>query len=114
MVAMLIMLVGLVGLFQSVNIAMEYNLKNQMRNEVTRVAQDSMNKMRARPFDSVTAVSIETVNTQLRNINRQYTVTKSPSPVNSTTVNYQVDVRWRFKNVSTTYSIVSIRSRADD
>ena len=114
MTAMVIMLVGLVGLLQSVNIATEYNLKNQMRNEVVRVAQEQMNVMRATAFDSVPAVATATVNTSLRNINRQYVVTKTRSPVNSNTSTYQVDVRWKFKNVSTTHSVVSIRSRADD
>ncbi|MBJ6801873.1 type IV pilus modification PilV family protein [Geomonas propionica] len=113
MVAMLIMLVGLVGLLQTVNIAIEYNLKNQMRNEVTRVAQDQMNGMRALAFDAVTAVATTQVNTNLRNINRQYAVTRTKSHINGTTDSYQVDVRWKYKNVSTTYSIVSTRSRTE-
>ncbi|MBU5613303.1 type IV pilus modification PilV family protein [Geomonas azotofigens] len=113
MVAMLIMMVGLVGLLQTVNIAIEYNLKNQMRNEVARVAQDQMNGMRARAFDAVSAVATTSVNTSLRNINRQYVVTRTKSPINSTTDSYQVDVRWKYKNVSTTYSIASTRSRTE-
>jgi len=114
MVAMLIMLVGLVGLLQSVNIATEYNLKNQMRNEVARIAQDSMNGMRARSFDRVSAVATASVDTSLRNVTRQYAVTKTRANINANTSTYQVDVKWKFKNVSTTYSVVSIRSRADD
>lgn len=109
---MLIMLVGLVGLLQTVNIATEHNLKNQMRNEVTRIAQDQMNSMRALSFDRVSS-GTTTVDTSLRNINRQYAVSKTRANVNANTSTYQVDVKWKYKNVSTTYSVVSIRSRAE-
>ena len=111
--AMVIMLVGLLGLLHSVNIAVEYNLKNQMRNEVTRVAQDNMNFMRSRSFDSV-FTPITTVPTSLRNMNRKYTVTRT---INSTGTDaskmYQVDVRWLYKNVSTTHSVMTVRSRVE-
>lgn len=115
LVAMVIMLIGLMGLLKSVNIATEYNLKNQMRNEVTRISQNSMNEMRARPFDSMTgaAVRVTTIGvpTQLRNIIRNYSVSRTCAPINSSSATYQVDVKWRYKGVPTTHSIVSVRSR---
>lgn len=111
--AMVIMLVGLLGLLQSVNIAMEYNLKNQMRNEVARVAQDAMNDMRSRPFDSVSSTT-RIVPTTLRNINRNYTVIRSiGSTGTAASKTYQVDVRWLYKNVSTTHSVMTVRSRVE-
>lgn len=111
--AMVIMLVGLLGLFHSVNIAMEHNLKNQMRGEVVRVAQDTMNDMRSRPFDTVFNPTT-TVPTSLRNINRTYTVNRSVISAGSDiSRKYQVDVRWRYKNVSTTHSVMTVRSRTE-
>jgi|SRR6185369_12455823 len=117
MAAMVIMLVGLLGLLQTVNIAMEYNLKNQMRNEVVRIGDEVMSGMRAQPFDQV-FTSVTTIPTRLRNINRSYSVRRNvnaipnPTPVVASR-QYQVDVRWVYKNVSTTHSIVSVRSRAE-
>lgn len=111
--AMVIMLVSLLGLLHSVNIAMEYNLKNQMRGEVTRVAQDAMNDMRSRAFDAVSAKTT-TVPSSLRNINRTYTVNRSVVSAGSdVSRQYRVDVKWKYKNVSTTHSIVSVRSRVE-
>ena len=114
LVAMFIMLIGLLGLLHSVNIAMEYNLKNQMRNEVVRVAQDAMNGMRSSPFDSVFTL-LTTVPTSLRNINRDYTVRRTVSNVGTVGTDdskqYQVDVIWKFKNISTTHSVMTVRSR---
>ena len=113
LVAIVIMMVGLLGLLQSVNIAMEYNLKNQMRGEVVRVAQDAMNEMRSRPFDLVSSTT-RTVPTSLRNINRNYTVRRTVISAGSPVSNkYQVDVIWKYKNVSTTHSVMSVRSRAE-
>jgi type IV pilus assembly protein PilV len=112
-VAMLIMLVGLLGLLQSVNIAMEYNLKNQMRNEVVRVAQDAMNDMRSKAFDSVSSTT-RTVPSSLRNINRTYTVTRSViSTGTDVSRKYQVDVTWMYKNAPTTHSVMTVRSRVE-
>lgn len=118
LVAMVIMLIGLLGLFQSVNIAMEYNLKNQMRNEVNRVAQDAMNKMRSLPFESVSSASTEEVPTKIRNSTRKYIVSKTVTAITNPTSEiisrkYQVDVTWTYKNVPTTYSVMSVRSRAE-
>lgn len=111
--AMVIMLVGLLGLLQSVNIAMEYNLKNQMRNEVVRVAQDAMNDMRSQAFDSVSTTT-RVVPTSLRNISRNYTVKRSVIATGTdASRKYQVDVRWKFKNVSTTHSVMTVRSRLE-
>lgn len=111
--AMVIMLVGLLGLLQSVNIAMEYNLKNQMRNEVVRVAQDNMNDMRSRAFDSVSSTTI-IVPTSLRNINRTYTVTRNVIATGTdASKRYQVDVTWMYKNVPTTHSVMTVRSRVE-
>lgn len=117
LVAMVIMLVGLLALLYSVQIAMEHNLKNQMRGEVVRVAEEAMSDMRSRPFDTVSSTTM-LVPSKLRNINRSYTVRRTieaiPNP--TTTVasrRYLVDVKWLYKNVSTTHSIVSVRSRAE-
>lgn len=113
LVAIVIMMVGLLGLLQSVNIALEYNLKNQMRNEVVRVAQDAMNDMRSKAFDSVSSTT-RTVPTSLRNINRNYTVTRTVvSAGTDTSRKYQVDVTWMYKNVPTTHSVMTVRSRVE-
>lgn len=112
LVAMVIMLVGLLGLLQSVNIAMEYNLKNQMRNEVIRVAQDNMNFMRSRPFDSA-FTPITTVRTSLRNFNSKYKVTRTETSITDTSRQCQVDVELMYKGVPTTHSVMTVRSRVE-
>lgn len=111
LVAIVIMLVGLLGLMYSVEIAMQHNMKNQMRGEVVRIAEEAMSDMRSRAFGFAFKPTT-TVNSSLRNINRSYTITRSVIFTGtSSSRKYQVDVKWVYKNVSTTHSIVSIRSR---
>ena len=84
-----------------------------MRNEVGRVAQDAMNDMRSKAFDSVSSIT-RNVPSSLRNINRTYTVKRTVISAGSdVSRQYLVDVRWKFKNVSTTYSVMTVRSRVE-
>ena len=117
LVAMSLLLIGLLGLLNSVEIAMEHNLKNQMRGEVVRIAEEAMSDMRSRPFDSVSAGTM-VIPSKLRNIQRSYTVKRTivaiPNPTATVTSRqYLVDVKWLYKNVSTTHSIATVRSRAE-
>jgi type IV pilus assembly protein PilV len=108
MVAMVIMLVGLLGLLQSVNIATEYNLKNHLRDEAGRIAQNTMDDMRTSPFGSVFN-PITTVQSRIRNSQKGYTVRRTVTAMSTGSREYQVGVRWKYKNYSATHSIVSVR-----
>lgn len=108
MAAMVIMLVGLLGMLKSVTVALEYNLRNHQREEVVRVAEDIMNGMRTQPFAAVFTPTT-TVSSKLRTGNGRYSVTRTVSAMSSGSKQYQVDVRSAFKNFSTTHSIVSVR-----
>lgn len=107
MVAMVIMLIGLLGLLQSVNIATEVNLKNHLRDEATRVAETIINDMRTAPFER-TYNNFTTVPSRVRNSAKGYRVRRTSTAM-STSNEYQVDVRWKYKNYSAIHSIVSVR-----
>ena len=107
MVAMVIMLIGLLGLLQSVNLASEVNLKNHLRDEATRVAESIMNDMITGPFER-NYNNFTTVPSRVRNSAKGYSVRRTNADL-STSKEYQVDVRWKYKNYSATHSIVSVR-----
>lgn len=107
MVAMVIMLIGLLGLLQSVNVATEVNLKNHLRDEATRVAETIINDMRTAPFER-TYDNFTTVPSRVRNSAKGYTVRRTDTDL-SFSKEYQVDVRWKYKNYSAIHSIVSVR-----
>jgi len=107
MVAMVIMLIGLLGLLQSVNVATEFNLKNHLRDEATRVAENIMNDMKTGPFDR-NYNNFTTVPSKIRNTAKGYSVRRTNTAM-STSKEYQVDVKWKYKDYSATHSIVSVR-----
>lgn len=57
MVSILILLVGLLGMLQAVNLALDKNLGNQLRQKGVEVAEQRMNDLRARPFTNLTGSS---------------------------------------------------------
>jgi type IV pilus assembly protein PilV len=111
LVAIVIMMVGLLGLLQSVNIALETNFKNQQRDEVVRVGESVMNDMRGKTFGIASSTPLK-VPSKLRNSNNSYTVMRTVTPITAgQTDQYRVDVRYKYKNFSTYYSLVSLRGK---
>lgn len=109
MVAILIMMVGVLGLLSTMSVAMKHNIENQRREEVIRVAEEIMNGMRSQPFDTVFN-PITTVTSQLRSSPVTYGVIRHKTSVSTgVTDRYQVDVRWAYKNYSALHTIVTIR-----
>lgn len=109
MVAIVIMLIGALGLLQALNVAMNHNVENQRREEVVRIAEGVMHDMRSQPFGTVFTPTT-TVPSKLRSSNITYAVARRVTNVTTNvTDRYQVDVRWAHKNYSAVHTIVTIR-----
>ncbi len=121
MVAMMITLVGLLGLLQAVDLAMEHNLKNQLRDEAVLLAEQWMGDLKARGFSQLSGVSApntsfspRTVASQLRGRNISYTVNRqcvAMNPPASTAARMTVTVTWVYKGVSYSHTVISLRSQ---
>jgi type IV pilus assembly protein PilV len=113
LVAIVIMMVGLLGLLQSVNIALEANFRNQQREEVVRVGESVMNDMRGNTFGAAFSL-ITTVQSNIRRGSspQTYNVRRSITSITADqTDQYRVDVPYKYKNFSTNYSIVTLRGK---
>ena len=114
LVAIVIMMVSLLGLLQAVNIAIEYNFRNQQRAEVVRVGEKVMNEMRAQPFGAFHPLPYSDVISEPSNIRARipYSVNRSVfSITTSQTDQYRVDVKYKYKNFSTNHSVVTLRGK---
>jgi type IV pilus assembly protein PilV len=78
MVAILIMMVGMLGLLEAINVAMAYNLRNHLRDEAVYVGEKYMNIQRAKPFDLLSTT---------------YGTRYEPSKVRGTGKLYSVDMK---------------------
>ena len=114
MIAFVILIIGLLGLLTTVNVAMVHNLKNATRDEVTRIASSTMQEMRSQPFDSVVSDTAATpVTSRLRSMSKQYQVRRTVTNLDTRSRQYQVDVTWTHKDESFTHSITSIRTTSE-
>lgn len=127
MIATLITVVVLLGLLKAVEVAMEQNTRNQMREEMTMVAEARMNSFRIMPFTMISTCgnascnsnthtyAPETVASRLRSLGRSYTVTRSTrtsSDTDRNSVDLGVRVHsWVYRNMSTSFEMHSVRSQ---
>ncbi|MFZ3207566.1 MAG: prepilin-type N-terminal cleavage/methylation domain-containing protein [Geobacteraceae bacterium] len=115
MVAILIMMVGMLGLLESINVATEYNLKNHLRDEAVYVGEKYMNELRGKAFatSTVTYPLISTA-TKIRGVNKKLMVETSSTQLADdaigTTNQLQVLVKWTYKGVEYQNRVTAPRS----
>jgi len=114
LVAVVIMAVGLLGMLQAVNVAMEHNLRNQLRDEAVRVGENTMHELRRLPFDNISSTSTITVTRNMRGFSKPFLVERlySPDPsVPSDWRQIQLSVKWTYRNVTSVHRVVTVKSR---
>lgn len=104
MIAIVIMIVGMLGLLQSINIAMEYNLKNHLRDEAVFVGEKYMNELKGKTFATAT-ITYPLISTasRIRGVNKKLMVETSSTQLadnaQGTTNQLMVVVKWTYKGV---------------
>ncbi|MCM0083690.1 prepilin-type N-terminal cleavage/methylation domain-containing protein [Geomonas sp. Red32] len=109
MMAILILTVGLLGLLQSIVVALQHNTRNRLREEAMMVAEEQMNSIRANSGFSSMTVARKSVN----GIDHAFTVVRDQTPMHDKSNDYRltVTVTWGFHNVSSTHQIYSFQKR---
>lgn len=117
LVAIVILMVGLLGLLQTINYAISHNMVNQLRQEALLLADERMNHEKIKPFDSIStnatppsANNVQQVTLQ-RLVNgafRNYSVTKTNNSVTTQSKNIELQVTWRYKNQRYVHAISSL------
>jgi type IV pilus assembly protein PilV len=100
LVAIVILMVGLLGLLQTINYALSYNLQNQLRNEAVLVADSQLSREMAKGFDNVsTSTKSMSVSWPVLTGFKNFSVTRTGTTLQNTKqVNFEI--RWRHKNTS--------------
>jgi len=117
-VAVLIMMVGLLGLLQAVNLATEHNVGSLLRNEAISLADEQMVAAKVLPFSDLVS-SASYINRKTRGGFSNYSVVRStqishstPDPVTSLPVasSQEVSVRvsWRYKGNKLSHTISTL------
>lgn len=111
LVAVVIMMVGLLGLLQAVNVGLVQNLNSQLRSEGVSVADWHLAREMSKSFDLVSTTTGNRVDQrQMLNGFKQYSVIRTGVPLsNSKQVNFTVS--WRHKGARYFHEAASIISK---
>lgn len=113
LVSIVILMVGLLGLLQTVNVALQYNMGSQMRNEAVSVGDSQMSLELAKPFDLIsTGTSSRAVPRQILNGYKNYSVTRSGQDM-TYSKQVTIEVRWVYKNQRLTHTVYGASSKTN-
>lgn len=117
LIAMVILMVGLLGMLQGINVAMDKSVESVLRNEAIMVADDRMMVKRSKTFDALSSPLTSTLSLQraFRGGFKNYSVTEVVSDAvgvspNASTKQIMVDVRWKYRNIKKSHSVSSFVS----
>jgi type IV pilus assembly protein PilV len=119
LVAVVILMVGLLGVMKALNLAIQTNLQNEMRTQGSMIGEAQMAKIKSLPFANITGATEKTftVPVNMRSAIVTYTVTKKidsiPSgAVSPTTKRVNVGVSWITRGNHHDYVVSSVVSKA--
>lgn len=112
LVAIVILMVGMLGMLASINVAMDKNLETAFRTEAVMVADDQLMRLRVRPFDSVSTTVASPPKTlvtrDLRGIMKNYSVQRIVTQRTTQSKEIVLNVTWRKKKESYSHSLSSV------
>lgn len=111
LVAIVILMVGLLGLLQVINVAIDQNLGNVFRNEAVMVVDEAMMRKRAKAFDSLsTGTKFVVYSTQVRGIPKKFNVTEKVDSITSNSKQISIEASWTKKDSTYNHSATSVVS----
>lgn len=120
LIAVVILMVGLLGMLQCINLAMGKNSETLFRNEALVLANDRIMLMKAKKFESLSTATVSSVVARsprgvvLKNysVNEVVTQITNSSLATGLPASKKIDVRisWQYKNNRYTHDVSSILS----
>jgi type IV pilus assembly protein PilV len=118
LVAIVILMVGMLGLLQSINVAMDKNSETMYRNEAIMLADQRMMGMRAKGFKTFSGADTvhvfyppsDELRPTVRGIQKQYSVCETIQKTTSNSQQIIVNVSWKKKNTRYSHSVSSFVS----
>lgn len=115
LVAIVILMVGLLGLLQSINLALDKNLETTFRNEAIMLADDRMMRKRSAGFKIFSGADTTDVNNgssqvNVRGILKNYSVSETIQKTTNNSQQIIVNVSWKKKGARYSHSVSSFVS----
>lgn len=104
----MIALIGIFAMLQSMDVITQHNVKNQMRDEAVKIADDRLKSMQEAPFvENIVYIPYSTVYAGTRS----YVVRKSMNALSDNSRELIVNVGWAYKNISSHHEVRTIKSK---
>ncbi len=104
LVSLLIMMIILLGLLESMRLYISYNLKNTLKNEAVRIAQECAARLR-------NGQNCTNVVRRFRNFQVEFTVSTAIAPLSSSLENATVNVEYNYGGTHYTYTLYTVIKR---
>ncbi len=113
LVAIVIILVGLLGLLKGIEVTLDKNMASILRNQAVMLADEKMTVEKTKPFNNISTVGARTVIDKVgsKNIAKEYSVTKTGNIITENTKRIDIQVQWTHKGKSHTHTLSSLVSR---
>lgn len=116
LVAMVILTIGLLGLLQAVNLSINHNMQNEIRNIAVTIADEMMLDQKKQGFealdDGTTETTVERLVVKTKKIFDVETDVLQVSKVADSSKQIKITVKWDYKQNSYSHSISSIVSNS--
>jgi len=110
MVALVILMVGMLGLLSTINIAIQQTAQNQLREQAIGVGEEQMRTLLAIPFGG-TFTNFTTPRRPYRGGMVPFTVERKSSALGSDSTELTITVAWKLKGVNQQHQISTVKSR---
>lgn len=112
LVGLFIVMISMLALLASINLAIGSNLNNEMRQQATTLGEDTLNEVHNLPFDNITGqwTGGKPHSLYLRGTQRQYLVTKVITPY-SNSKRIQVGISWTYKGINYEHTVATMVTR---
>ena len=111
MVSIIILMVALLGTFQAINLALDKNVENQLRQKGMAVAEQQLNDVKALPFDSIAVGTVNsTVQVAAGLVAKDFAVTRQVQNLAGTdshTKQVSVRVSWTYRGRPYAHEVVT-------
>ena len=111
MVSIIILMVAMLGTFQAINLALDKNVENQLRQKGMAVAEQQLNDLKARPFSNITGANIQsTVRVATGSAFKNYSVARQVTELsasNSHTKQVSIRVWWSYRGRPYEHQVVT-------
>lgn len=112
LVAIVILMVGLLGLLQTVNYAIVHNMTNQLRQTALLVADERMQTEMAKGFGNIPiSTANETAQRVVSGAQYTYTVVVTNTQTTAQTISIDIRVSWNYKGQAYQHALASLISQ---